>query len=379
MGTKIWSYCYLCFLLNILVLSASFGLFRICLAYNDSESKLSAFFVFGDSLVDPGNNNRLNNIAKYNVWPNGIDFPGAIPTGRYTNGRTAVDFLAQGLGFKNFIPAYNNPATAGEIVFNGVNYASGGSGILDKSGYIFGQRICMNDQLANFAKTRQYIISSIGTDAATELFSNAIFAVGMGANDFLVNYYTPVLSILEQTLIPPEVFVDAMISEYRPQLTKLYEMGARKFVIQNVPPIGCVPLERDLNHLWVGDSCVTSMNDAAMLFNAKLKTLVSELNSNLVGSKFVYADLYYIASDIIENYQSFGLENYNSACCRQLGRYGGLGLCGPTAKVCSDRSKYFFWDAVHPTEAVNLIVAKRLLDGGPKDIYPINIRQLCSS
>ncbi|RZC75272.1 hypothetical protein C5167_050756 [Papaver somniferum] len=294
MGTKIWSYSYLCFLLKIFVLSA---LFRICLAYNDSESKPSAFFVFGDSLVDPGNNNRLDNIAKYNVWPNGIDFPGGIPTGRYTNGRTAVDFLAQGLGFKNFIPAYNNPATAGEIVFHGVNYASGGSGILDKSGYIF----------------------------------------------------------------------------------KLYEMGARKFVIQNVPPIGCVPLERDLNHLWVGDSCVTSMNDAAMLFNTKLKTLVSELNSNLVGSKFVYADLYYIASDIIENYQSYGLENYNSACCRQLGRYGGLGLRGPTEKVCSDRSKYFFWDAVHPTEAVNLIVAKRLLDGDSKDIYPINIRQLCIS
>ncbi|KAI3993636.1 hypothetical protein MKX01_002649 [Papaver californicum] len=205
----------------------------------------------------------------------------------------------QRLGFKNFIPPYNDPSTVGEVIFHGVNYPSGGSGILDLSGFMF-------------------------------LLSKSLFSAGIGSNNFALNYFTPFVSILNQTLIPLDAFVDSMISKNRLQLMTLYELGARKFVIQNVPPIGCVPFERALNKLWNGGSCVAPINDAAMLFNTKLKALVLELNSNLVGSQFVYADIYDIVWDLLSNYQSYGFENNDSACCRGLGPYGGLGLCRPT-------------------------------------------------
>lgn len=56
------------------------------------ESQVPCFFIFGDSLVDNGNNNRLLTLARANYRPYGIDFPlGA--TGRFTNGRTYVDAL----------------------------------------------------------------------------------------------------------------------------------------------------------------------------------------------------------------------------------------------------------------------------------------------
>ncbi|MCL7040712.1 hypothetical protein MKW94_025592 [Papaver nudicaule] len=347
------------------------GAFR---AYNNSETK--AIFVFGGSLVDPGNNNRLMNFAKYNMRPNGIDFPGGIPTGRYTNGKTAIDLVGQALGLKNFIPPYNDPTTTGEVVLLGVNYASGGSGILDHSGFIYGDRFSMDEQIENFANTMQYIISRIGSITASKLLSKALFSVGTGSNDFAANYFTPFILIPEQKLTPLQVFVDSLISKYQHQLTRLYEFGARKFVIQNIPPIGCTPSARELNNLWNKNSCVASMNNAVMLFNTKLKALLFELNSNLAGSKFVYADIYHIALDLINNYQSYGFENNDSACCRGFGSYGGLGLCRPTSEVCSDRTKYIFWDLGHPSEAVNLLVSKRLLDGDSKDIYPMNIRQL---
>ena len=35
-----------------------------------------------------------------------------------------------------------------------------------------------------------------------------------------------------------------------------------------------------------------------------------------------------------------------------------------------------FWDAFHPTEAANLIVAGKLLDGDADAAFPINVRQL---
>lgn len=54
-----------------------------------------ASFIFGDSLVDAGNNNYLPTLSRANIAPNGIDFKasGGSPTGRYTNGRTIGDIV----------------------------------------------------------------------------------------------------------------------------------------------------------------------------------------------------------------------------------------------------------------------------------------------
>lgn len=60
---------------------------------NSNEgSKFPAMFVFGDSLLDAGNNNDLLTLAKANYFPNGIDFSMGT-TGRYCNGATLVDHL----------------------------------------------------------------------------------------------------------------------------------------------------------------------------------------------------------------------------------------------------------------------------------------------
>ena len=55
-----------------------------------------AMFVFGDSIVDVGNNNYLQlSFAKANLPHYGIDFPTKKPTGRYTNGMNPADFLGE--------------------------------------------------------------------------------------------------------------------------------------------------------------------------------------------------------------------------------------------------------------------------------------------
>lgn len=53
----------------------------------------NAFFIFGDSLVDAGNNDYLVTLSKVNAPPYGVDFAfsGRKPTGRFTNGRTIAD------------------------------------------------------------------------------------------------------------------------------------------------------------------------------------------------------------------------------------------------------------------------------------------------
>lgn len=52
-------------------------------------------FVFGDSLVDAGNNDYIFTLSKADSPPYGIDFAasGGRPTGRFTNGRTISDIV----------------------------------------------------------------------------------------------------------------------------------------------------------------------------------------------------------------------------------------------------------------------------------------------
>ncbi|XP_058730486.1 GDSL esterase/lipase At4g16230-like isoform X2 [Vicia villosa] len=277
---------------TILIELRAFFLVLVLLRISTSEN-LPANFVFGDSLVDVGNNNYILSLTKANFLPFGIDF--GRPTGRFTNGRTIVDIIGQELGF-GLTPPYLALTTVGPVILKGVNYASGGGGILNLTGHVL----------------------------------------------------------------------------------RLFNLGARKIVVVNVGPIGCIPNQRDAN-LAEGDSCVTFPNQLANLFNTQLKSLVAELNSNLAGSMFVYADIYHILEDILINYAAFGFENPSSACCNMAGKFGGLIPCGPTSKVCWDRSKYVFWDPYHPTDAANVAIAKRLLDGGSADITPMNIRQLFQS
>lgn len=58
-----------------------------------SGRQVPAVIVFGDSVVDPGNNNDIKTIAKCNFPPYGINFPGHKPTGRFSNGKIPSDFI----------------------------------------------------------------------------------------------------------------------------------------------------------------------------------------------------------------------------------------------------------------------------------------------
>lgn len=69
------------FLLLVLSLSVAHG-----------QPLVPAMFIFGDSIVDAGNNNQLSTIVKANFPPYGRDFPNHKPTGRFCNGKLASDF-----------------------------------------------------------------------------------------------------------------------------------------------------------------------------------------------------------------------------------------------------------------------------------------------
>jgi len=54
---------------------------------------VTAVIVFGDSIVDPGNNNDLHTMIKANHPPYGKDFFNHEATGRYSNGLIPSDLI----------------------------------------------------------------------------------------------------------------------------------------------------------------------------------------------------------------------------------------------------------------------------------------------
>ncbi|KAK3207038.1 hypothetical protein Dsin_021084 [Dipteronia sinensis] len=96
-----------------------------------TRHNVTCILVFGDSSVDAGNNNRLDTTIKSNFHPYGKDFNNGLPTGRFSDGRLATDFIAEGFGFKNVIPAFLDPKINNEDLLHGVSFASAGSGYDD--------------------------------------------------------------------------------------------------------------------------------------------------------------------------------------------------------------------------------------------------------
>lgn len=64
----------------------------LCISKTCAQPLVPALLIFGDSVVDVGNNNNLETIVKANFPPYGRDFIQHEPTGRFCNGKLASDF-----------------------------------------------------------------------------------------------------------------------------------------------------------------------------------------------------------------------------------------------------------------------------------------------
>ncbi|KAK4413465.1 GDSL esterase/lipase [Sesamum alatum] len=339
---------------------------------NKGGAQATALFVFGDSLVDNGNNNFLNSMAKSNYYPYGVD-SNRGPTGRFSNGDTFVDYLGAWLGIAA-PPPFSDPTTTGTRILGGVNYASAAAGILDETGQHYGERYSLSQQVLNFESTLSQLRTMMSGPNLSKYLSKAIALLVIGSNDYINNYLMP-------TMYPssfnynPNQFANLLLNRYARQLVALYSVGLRKFVITGIGPLGCIP-----NVLATGQAppgrCVDYVNQILGPFNQGLLSLVNIMNNGThPGSMFVYGNSYAAIGDILNNPERYGFKVVDRGCCG-IGRNQGAITCMPWVPPCSNRNQYVFWDAFHPTQAVDAILAHRAYAGPPSDVHPINVQQL---
>ncbi|KAF3953910.1 hypothetical protein CMV_020681 [Castanea mollissima] len=327
-----------------------------------------AFFVFGDSLVDSGNNNYLATTARADSPPNGIDYPTHRPTGRFSNGFNLPDIISEQMGAERTLP-YLSPELTGQKLLVGANFASAGIGILNDTGIQFVNIIRIFRQFELFQQYQQRLSAQVGQAQAKRLVNDALVLITLGGNDFVNNYFlTPFSARSRQFSIPD--YCRYLISEYRKILKRLYELGARRVMVTGTGPLGCVPAELAMRSR--NGECVPELQQAAGIFNPELVQMIQQLNSELGSNVFISANAFNMNMNFITNPQAYGFVTSKVACCG-LGPYNGLGTCNSLSNLCPNRNTYVFWDPFHPTERANRLIVQQIMTGSTEYMNPMNL------
>ncbi|KAL1823899.1 hypothetical protein ACET3Z_010677 [Daucus carota] len=359
---------YYCGTLLLLILG-----FSKSYAYQEGKVTGSRFFIFGDSTVDAGNNNYISttpeNQADYPPYGHNGYFE--KPTGRFSEGRIVVDFIAEYAQLP-LIPPFLQPSA--EYV-NGVNFASAGAGILPETNQ--GLVIDLKTQLNHFEQVRRSLIEDLGEAEANTVLSEAVYSFSIGSNDYMGGYLgNPNM----QQMHDPEEFVGMVIGNLTQAIQELYAKGGRKFAFLSLSSLGCLPVLRALNPRKEG-GCFEEATALAMAHNNAFSSVLANLEHLLKDFSYCNSKFSIWLDDRINNPLNHGFKDGINACCG-IGPYGGIFTCGGTKnmteyKLCESPDDYVWWDSFHPTEKLHEQLAQELWYGSP-DVGPYNLQQLFS-
>ncbi|XP_052187038.1 GDSL esterase/lipase At5g22810 [Diospyros lotus] len=329
------------------------------LCVSNGQPLVPALFIFGDSVVDAGNNNHLYTIIKANFPPYGRDFIHHEPTGRFCNGKLASDFTAENIGFTSYPPAYLSIEATGRHLLVGANFASGSSGYYEGTAKLY-HTIPLSKQLEYYKEYQKKLVQIAGKANASSIISGSIHLLSSGSSDFLQNYY---INPLLYKVYTTDQFSDILIQSYSTFVQELYGLGARRIGVATLPPLGCLPAAITV---FGGDSneCVAKLNKAAISFNYKLNFTSQKLQAKLSNLTLVVLDIYHPLYDLVTKPADFGFAEARRACCG-TGLLETSVLCNAESPgTCKNASEYVFWDGFHPTEAANKILSDDLLASG---------------
>ncbi|XP_004292275.1 PREDICTED: GDSL esterase/lipase At5g55050-like [Fragaria vesca subsp. vesca] len=336
---------------------------------------LPPVFILGDSTADIGTNNYLpGSTARADFPHNGIDFPNSPrATGRFSNGLNSADFLARHFGYKRSPrPFLSLSATSlQKKKFRGINFASGGSGLFDLTGQSLNNQknvVPLTEQIQQFSSVKNSLTALMGAAATKKFLSKSLIFISIGSNDLFRYYHS-------NSSTPKEKFLSSLLFAYENHLKNLYNLGARKFGIISVAPIGCCPSQRIFN---ATGGCLEELNDHAVAFHSKLDSLLCKLSTDYEGFKYSLGNSYEMTMNVIQNPLPFNFTQVEAACCG-AGKLNAESYCTPNANLCSNRDQYLFWDVFHPSQAASKLAAVTLYYGGPEYVSPINFAQLAEA
>ncbi|CAO2161587.1 unnamed protein product [Urochloa humidicola] len=357
------------FFLQIFLLLTSFSL--------SIQTNYTSIFSFGDSYIDTGNLVILYGgltatpgamIAKP---PYGMTFFGH-PNGRASDGRLAIDFIAEALG----LPLLPPSLASNQSFRQGANFAVAGATALNREFFVDKGftavskfNISLSVQLGRFDALKPSLCCS--RQDCKKYFAEALFIVGeLGWNDY------GIMLLAGKTVDEVGSHVTEIIGIIYAATEKLIEEGAKTVLVVGIPPFGCAPSslvlfanQTDGEH-EPDTGCLKDLNLLSKEHNRQLRRALARLRRRHPGARLVYADFYAPIIDFAVapgRYGFNGTDGALRACCGSGGGMYNFDLaaqCGmPGVSACADPSAYVDWDGVHLTEATNRLIADGWLRG----------------
>nr|XP_051225212.1 GDSL esterase/lipase At1g28590-like [Lolium perenne] len=303
-------------------------------------------FSFGDSITDTGNYRFVftNDNGAHAPWPYGETYFHKA-TGRSSDGRLIVDFIADALGLP-FVPPYWGGHSA-EYFAGGANFAVGGATALSpeflrENGVPLATDTVHLDMemdwFRDLLKQPNLLCPNDFTDC-TNMMEKSLFLVGeIGGND----YNEPLLSEMPIEMV--RNLTPSVVAKISATITDLIGLGAKTLLVPGNLPIGCVP-----NYLMVFKSdkkedyesetgCLRLMNEFSKYHNRFLLDELEKLRNLHSGVSIIYADYYGAAMEVYLSPKKFGIDFPLVACC------GGEGFYGVSATVRCGNGEYMLCD-----------------------------------
>ncbi|CAN6326316.1 unnamed protein product [Urochloa humidicola] len=367
--------------LTVIVLS-SFLHCTFAAAANAKPPRFDSIFSFGNSYADTGNfvsqSTGLPSIP-FNHSPYGETFF-RRPTGRPSDGRLIIDFIAEALELPLVPPFLSRQP---QDLSRGANFAIVGGTALDVGFFLRHNaasvppfRSSVRAQIGWFRKFRQSLCNGTAAVATAgcgnERLARSLFVVGeLGTNDY--GY----LLAGGKTLPEAKSFVPEVVKAICRGIERLVEEGARYVVVSGTLPAGCMPMA--LTKYGAGEAgnnateydrrtgCLRRLNGLSQYHNWMLREAVAKMRAKYPRTKLVYADFYRPVARLVRRPTKFGFtEEPLRACCGGGGpyNYNPEAACGsPGATVCGDPSTHVHWDGIHLTEAAYKYIANGWLNG----------------
>ena len=276
--------------------------------------------VFGDSLSDTGND-TIATSGLMPAIPPAISPYATYAPGRFSNGPVAVEYLWRSLTGNTGATVLPSLAQPDINKKEAVNFAFGGSG----SG--LGNATPGGFDVPGLLGQVDLFKAALGNKKAKP---DALYVVWTGSNDYILGLASG-----------PDVVVGNITSAIR----SLYAMGARDFLVPNLPDIGLTPLAQ-------AQGAAAQLTLATLGHNALMAQSMTALAKSLKMSRIIQVDIYGVAQTLISD----GVVVAGVPALELLSPNTGLSSClftDPTTCRDVDLSAplppLLFWDVLHPT------------------------------
>lgn len=341
----------------------------VIFGYNNNQllNKINKIVIFGDSLSDQGNLKRW-----LRIFPSAPYF-----AGRFSNHFIWIDYLQRTTGL-----SVQNWAVAGSL----------SNPFLDLD---FSKRPFLENTKK---RAKKFITGHISSEIFRYKYKSlrmgrisepdsTMFAIWIGGNDYisLLESHSDVDTFLDNPndkRIGSKIVIRKVTNNIARNIKKLYDLGARNFMVANMPDLGKLPrildnqsyhattLEPKQNRLFILSQKMTSISNSHSIM---LKKKTDNLKRNLPGINIIYIDVsgginniskslsindgksYFdydmstsSAMQITMNNQSITI---NSPC------YKGNEIHTNHALVCNEPHRAFFWDRTHPSSYTHCLLA----------------------